>query len=1460
MAIRKFNAVAGISVGDDVIFEVIDNTANITANNLFVNSVTNLGSISNVKIQGGSNGFVIQTDGQGNLSWLSAGVVGVAGTNTQIQFNNAGSFGSDANFTYNSATDTLNVKNITLENTGNIIGGNLISANFITGNGYLLSNINGANVSGIVANANYSAFAGSSLTAGTVTTNAQPNITSVGTLSNLTVSGNIAVGNISGGNLVSANFFSGDGHLLTNLTIAAGTTLINGSSNIVVNESGNITFSAAPVANVVVVSYLGVNVAGYLTTTGNITGANANLGNLVTANHFSGNAQFLFNIPAANVTGTVGFANSSLFANQSNTAITVTNSSQPNITSLGTLSSLNVSGDTSITGNLTVNGSLANLSVTNFRVQDNLIELSAETLGTPANNAGIRVIRGDELSNDLRWNETKKTWEYSVNGVNFLDIVGTSSTGNTNLGTNAFATTFFGNLTGTATSSNTANTVINNAQPNITSLGTLTSLNINGLANLGTLSNIKINGGLPGYTVVTDGSGNLSWSPGVGSGGGFTNITKDTFNGTGSRTSFQLNATPNNPAAVQVNINGLIQLETSYNVVGSNVIFASPPLNGQKIEIITYGVTQIEASNGQVPFIVDTDLGGSNSFTFNSSTNTLSVTNVTSSGNVSAGNIRTNNLLYANGDPYQFTTNAAGTNTQVQFNDGNLFGASANFTFNKSTNTLSVTNIIANGNQLTNLNASNVVGTVGSSEQSNVANTANSVSGANVSGQVGNALVAGTVYTNAQPNITSVGTLNNLDVSGNAVIGGNLTVSGNLKYVNVETLAIKDPIIELGGGPNGTPLTSDDGKDRGTLLHYYTTQPVDAFIGWDHSNSEFTVASNVSVTNEIVTINQFGNLRANYFIGNGSLLSSVTAGNIVGQVANALVAGTVYTNAQPNITSVGTLTDLSVSGNVTTGNLRTNSLQYANGDPYVFTTNAAGTNTQVQFNNNNVFAGSANFTFNNTTNTLSVTNIIANGNQLTNLNASNVIGTVGSSEQANIANTANSVSGSNVSGQVSNALIAGTVYTNAQPNITSLGTLTDLSVTGNTTTGNLRTDNLQYANGSPYVFTSNAAGANTQIQFNDGNLFAGSANLTFDKTTNTLSVTNIIANGSQLTNINASNISGQVANALVAGTVYTNAQPNITSVGTLTGLVSNGNVQFNNATLVNLGSVSNLKIQGGTSGYVLTTDGAGNLSWTEGTNAGTTVVDSFTADGITDTFTLSVTPTNIDVTTVNYDGVILLKSDYTLTGNQITLSDIPANNAKIEVTIVTPGTGGGGGGGGVTGNIVLDSFVGNGVQTEFILTATPTSENYTIINIDGVLQLRTSYSLFSNVVTFTAPPADGSVIEVMAFNMGSGGGSSGNPGLTWNVVNSNTTAAIFNGYFVDTSTSPVSITLPSSPILGDTIRINDLAGTATTNNITILRNGNKIQGSEDDLVIDYSNTTVELIYSNATYGWKAMEL
>ena len=63
-----------------------------------------------------------------------------------------------------------------------------------------------------------------------------------------------------------------------------------------------------------------------------------------------------------------------------------------------------------------------------------------------------------------------------------------------------------------------------------------------------------------------------------------------------------------------------------------------------------------------------------------------------------------------------------------------------------------------------------------------------------------------------------------------------------------------------------------------------------------------------------------------------------------------------------------------------------------------------------------------------------------------------------------------------------------------------------LSASANVVAGNIKTDNLLYSNGSPYVFTTSASGSNTQIQFNDNGQANGSAGLTFDKTSNTVSI------------------------------------------------------------------------------------------------------------------------------------------------------------------------------------------------------------------------------------------------------------------------------------------------------------------------------------------------------------------
>ena len=103
---------------------------------------------------------------------------------------------------------------------------------------------------------------------------------------------------------------------------------------------------------------------------------------------------------------------------------------------------------------------------------------------------------------------------------------------------------------------------------------------------------------------------------------------------------------------------------------------------------------------------------------------------------------------------------------------------------------------------------------------------------------------------------------------------------------------------------NRFPLIIDSATNR--ILELPTTDNLDLS------------SSNIS---NVTNITSVGNITANYFIGNGSSLTSITGANVTGQVANSLVSGTVYTAAQPNITSVGTLTTLTISGNLVPTNI-----------------------------------------------------------------------------------------------------------------------------------------------------------------------------------------------------------------------------------------------------------------------------------------------------------------------------------------------------------------------------------------------------------------------------------------------------------------------------------------------------------------------------------------------------------
>jgi hypothetical protein len=371
---------------------------------------------------------------------------------------------------------------------------------------------------------------------------------------------------------------------------------------------------------------------------------------------------------------------------------------------------------------------------------------------------------------------------------------------------------------------------------------------------------------------------------------------------------------------------------------------------------------------------------------------------------------------------------------------------------------------VGGGNTLSNLNASNVA--IGA--------------------------LAATYLQNNQTNITSVGTLSTLSVTGNVTAGWHVGGGNALSNLNASNIAI------------------------GALAATYL------------QNNQ----TNITSVGTLSTLSVTGNVTAGWHVGGGNTLSNLNASN----VAIGALAATYLQNNQTNITSVGTLSTLSVSGNVTAG----------------------------------WFAGS--------------------GNTLSNLNASNVA--IGA--------------------------LSATQLQNNQTNITSVGTLSTLSVTGNVTAGWFVGSGNTLSNINASNIAIGALSA-TQIQ-------ASQTNITSVGTLTSLTVTNratagwFVGGGNTLSNINASNISGDLT---VSNLTITNNILSAPATGNtyLTGnLVISGNVYSSLG--VPLGS-------GG--GYFLSLPSqyAIPIAYTGGTY-GTTY--PFTV-GLSNGFTISGTSTLITVTT-----------------------------------------------------------------------------------------------------------------------------------------------------------------------------------------------------------------------------------
>ena len=72
---------------------------------------------------------------------------------------------------------------------------------------------------------------------------------------------------------------------------------------------------------------------------------------------------------------------------------------------------------------------------------------------------------------------------------------------------------------------------------------------------------------------------------------------------------------------------------------------------------------------------------------------------------------------------------------------------------------------------------------------------------------------------------------------------------------------------------------------------------------------------------------------------------------------------------------------------------------------------------------------------------------------------------------------------------------------------------------------------------------------------------------------------------------------------------------------------------------------------------------------------------------------------------------------------------------------------------------------------------------------------------------------------------------------------------------VDTAAAAVTITLPSSPAIGNEVHFVDSKMSFNSNNLTIGRNSSNINGSASDLVVKENGESFTLVYANSTKGW-----
>ena len=637
-------------------------------------------------------------------------------------------------------------------------------------------------------------------------------------------------------------------------------------------------------------------------------------------------------------------------------------------------SHVTVGGNAVITGNLTVNGTTTTLSTTNSTIEDRLIELGTGTTGTPGNDMGIVMERGDSNNAFIGWDESADKF-----------IVGTgtftgASTGDLTITTGTLVANIEGNLTGNVTgnvSGSSGSTTGNAATATaLANARTIHGVSFDGTANIDLTEVVQDTVGAmfssnteTGISVsYQDGDGTIDLVVGTlnqdttgnaatataletartiagQSFDGSANITiasTDLSNtsaialltSTQTLTNKTIDLGDNTLTGSLAEFNTALQGDSFVSLTGSetltNKTLTSPTINTATISLgadLTMGGNNIvfegSTADAYETTLTVVDPTADRTITFQNGSGTVAfLTDVT--GGSTPGNFTTitldNNITFE-GD----TADAHETTLTVEDPTADrtvtIPNATGQIVLRDTTDTLTNKTINASNNTLSNIaNSSLTNSSITISDGSNTSAVAlgGTLTISGTSNEITVAESSGTV-TISQPDDVTIG--RDLAVTRNAVITGDLTVNGTTTTLATTNSVISDRLIELGNGTTGTP-----GNDMGIVLERGDSD--NAFIGFDESADKFIVGTgsftgastgNLTITTGTLVANIEGNLTGNV-TGNVSGSSGSTTGNAATATALATartIGGTSFDGtANIAVNLAATATTLATARNI----------------------------------------------------------------------------------------------------------------------------------------------------------------------------------------------------------------------------------------------------------------------------------------------------------------------------------------------------------------------------------------------------------------------------------------------------------------------------------------------------------------------------------------------------------------